>query len=158
MGRIKELAIDEMIKDLNLHEIKALSWKEPYGTLMLHGKIETRTWGTNYRGLVLICCSKMSYTIKKIGEISQGKQFERIFRTLPRGVKFGNGMAIAIGNLVDCRPMTQEDEYKCFVKYHPDLFCHVYENVTPIKPIPIKGKQGWFKVPEEIIKQIEVLK
>jgi hypothetical protein len=42
-------------------EIRALTWKEPYASLMLHGKIETRTWYTKYRGLVLICAGLKHY-------------------------------------------------------------------------------------------------
>lgn len=148
--------IIEKIKDGA--EIKALSWRQPYGSLMLHGKIETRTWSSNYRGLVLICTSIRSYTIDKISRISGMKQFNRIIDTtthLDLGGK--NGMAIAIGRLIDCRPMVKEDEDKCFVKYYPDLYCHIYEDVTPIKPFPWKGKQGWMKVPEEIINKIVLL-
>ena len=49
-----------------IEPIKALSWKQPYASLMLKGKIETRSWPTNYRGLVLICASKAPYSIKEI--------------------------------------------------------------------------------------------
>lgn len=41
--------------------IRALWWREPYASLMLQGKVETRTWNTNYRGLVLICASIKPY-------------------------------------------------------------------------------------------------
>ena len=29
--------------------IRSLVWKEPFASLMLQGKIETRTWSTKYR-------------------------------------------------------------------------------------------------------------
>lgn len=67
------------------------------------------------------------------------------------------GYAIAIGKLIDCRPMTKDDEEKCFVKYSPNLFCHVYENVRPIKPIIWKGVQGWKIVSFDIIEKIEFI-
>jgi len=65
------------------------------------------------------------------------------------------GNAIAIGRLVNCRPMNPEDEDKCFVQYHPDLYCHIYENVKAIKPFPWKGMQGWTILTSEQIRQIQ---
>ena len=129
----------------------ALSWKEPFATLMLHGKIETRTWSTNYRGLVLICASKTPYNNKQLINIV-GRDYSII--------SLGNtlGKAIAIGELVDCRKMKPEDEDLCFVKYRPDLFCHVYKNVRAIKPIPFKGKQRWSKLDDEFINKIQKIK
>jgi hypothetical protein len=110
----------------NQDEIRALSWKEPYASLMLHGKIETRKWNTNYRGWVLICASKHPYNDDSVRNISGLQDYDRIYNTL--GYWLDNsitdylGRAIAIGRLVDCRPMQKSDEDKCFVKYYPDLF------------------------------------
>lgn len=153
--------------------IKSLSWKEPYGTLMLPpwNKIETRTWHTNYRGLILICTSKNAYRIDVVAGISGTQQYNRIL-DLCDHIKFIDGHAIAIGRLVDCRLMTPEDQDQCFVEYVEPwkvinkkgkvivkkLYCHVYEDVRPIKPISWNGSQGFRNVAPEIIKQIEFLK
>lgn len=143
-------------------ELRALSWKQPFADLMLRGKIETRTWKTNYRGWVLICASKKSYSFSElVVEISGHIQYYRICKTLsdPNGKwhKLHHGVAIAIGRLVDCRPMELKDESECFVAYDPNLFCHVYTDVKAINPIPWKGSQGWGKVPMEIKEQIDSL-
>lgn len=45
-------------------DIRALSTKQPYASLMLHGKVETRTWDSKYLGWVLICASKQAYLPK----------------------------------------------------------------------------------------------
>ncbi len=135
-------------------EIRALSWKEPFGTLMLHGKIETRTWSTGYRGLVLICTSLKPYNEMQVIGISGEVQAQRIFNM---GLKETHGMAIAVARLVDCRRMTAADEEKCFVDYYPDLYCHVYAEVKPIKPFKWKGSQGWRRLTPEDIKQIQFL-
>lgn len=147
------------IEEIKKSKVLALSWKEPYGSLMRYGKIETRTWKTNYRGLVLICTSKQPYSHSQILQIS-AEQVERIhellINTFPRNL-FKNcefGKAIAIGRLIDCRPMQPEDEEKTFVTYYPDLYCHVYRDVTPIEPFDWKGKQGWSAVPDEIKNKI----
>lgn len=133
--------------------LRALSWKQPFADLMLHGKIETRTWPTKYRGWVLICASKKPYNHKQILSIS-GLQTRRIRETLPMlydlYLNDHLGKAIAIGYLTGCRPMIKKDEDRCFVQYHSDLWCHVYESVIPLRePMPWKGSQGWRDVPLE---------
>lgn len=150
------------IEEIKGNKVLALSWKQPYGSLMLHGKIETRTWKTNYRGLVLICCSNSGYSFETILNISGEQQLRRMNYFLAQDLRNKAGLrmahAIAIARLVDCRPMKPEDENKTFVKYYPDLFCHVYEDVTPIEPFPWKGKQGWSTVSDEVKGKIILLK
>lgn len=153
-------------------ELRALSWKQPFASLMLHGKIETRVWDTKYRGLVLICASKAIYTANEIKEISGDTQFTRIadWQTSDnlRGNLLPNAKAIAIGRLVDSRPMTPYDSDKCYVEYispwlsirkdgnykEKQLWCHIYEDVQPIEPIYWKGSQGWTTVTDDVKQQI----
>lgn len=151
-------------------EMRALWWKQPFASLMLAGKIETRVWSTDYRGQVLICASKSSYSNQELQLIAGGlynNGLEVIRRTSPRG------MAIAVGRLVDCRPMVPEDEEKCFVKYRApwieerkskktgkirkvkvQLWCHIYEDVREIVPFEFKGALGWKKLDQETINKI----
>src|SRR5882672_1096155 len=96
--------------------IRALSWKQPYLDLMLHGKIETRTWATNYRGWVLICASQKAYNDPQIENISGLDGRLTIEDTLPDG-NYKLGYALAIGRLVDCWPMLPGDEAKTFMQY-----------------------------------------
>lgn len=142
--------------------VRALSWKQPYASLMLLGKIETRTWHTAYRGLVLICASKIPYPENMVMDISGISETQRIFTSLnDAGIKEPTGMAIAIGRLVHCRPMTKQDEKDCYVQYfepwteqkenkrgfiiHREkrLYCHIYEDVRAIVPFEWKGTQGF---------------
>ena len=140
-------------------EIRALSWKQPFASLMLLGKIETRTWYTKYRGLVLICASKGFYNEAQIMSMSGEVQTQHAFVSLlQKGIKEERGKAIALGRLVECRPMQPTDEDKCFVKYNSGLWCHIYEDVKPIKPFAWKGCQGWKKLDQETINKIEYLK
>jgi len=141
-------------------EMRALSWKNPFGALMFEGKIETRTWDTKYRGLVLICVSRKWYLVSELKEICGPKQYHRVMEFM---INWGDalvsheGCAIAVGNLVNSRPMQPLDEGLCYVKYNPDLWCHVYEDVRAIRPIPWKGVQGWKILDQKFIKQIEYL-
>ncbi|HOP03874.1 MAG TPA: hypothetical protein PL017_05565 [Tenuifilaceae bacterium] len=145
---------------LSSSKIMALSWKEPYASLMLHGKIETRTWPTKYRGLVLICVSKLPYSKQQVELISgvyQQNRLNEILRKSDWKPATNSGMAIAVGRLLECRAMKPVDEDDCFVSFNPNLFCHFYVDVNPIKPFPWKGKPGWKNVPQEIIRKIEFL-
>lgn len=37
------------------------------------------------------------------------------------------------------------------------LYCHLYEDVKPIKPFPWKGSQGWKKLDRETIDKIQII-
>ncbi len=139
--------------------IRAIWLKQPYASLMHHGKIETRTWATGYRGLVLLCASKAHYTQDEVESISGPVQTKRLFEELKDDATLNNGgFALSVGRLVDCRPMKKADENQAFVAYYPELYCHIYEDVTPIKPFEIKGCQGWKKLESGIWDKIEFLK
>ncbi len=140
--------------------IRALSWNQPYASLMLQGKIETRMYSTKVRGKVLICACKKFQDIELINEISGNRQYKRICETQIMDFvdeNFLYGKAIAIGDLVDCRPMTYNDEDKCFVEFYSARWCWVFENIQAIEPFPHKGKQGWAILDQETIDKIKVL-
>jgi len=130
--------------------MRALSFKQPFASLMLKGKIETRTWSTKYRGAVLICASKKGYTCAEVDIICGRCKIDEVLRSQD----LLKGKAIAVGELVDCRPMTKEDEDACYVKYQEGLFCHVYKYVVEIEPFDWKGSQGWKTLTQGQIKQI----
>lgn len=103
-------------------ELKALSIKQPYASLMLHGKIETRDWHTDYRGLVLICASKAPFGLQDIEKVSGLRQVDRILGLLPGYYNSAPvGQAIAVGRLIQCRPMVKSDEDACFVRWRDEL-------------------------------------
>ncbi|HEY1054245.1 MAG TPA: hypothetical protein VGE24_03895 [Emticicia sp.] len=147
--------------DLSNEVVRALWWKQPYASAMLIGKVETRTWETKIRGKVLICASQKGYSEKQIFEISGEEIGTWMYRdmahfnVLPDSDLLGH--AIAIGDLVDCRPMRKEDESDTYVQYCEGLWCHIYQNVQAIKPFPIKGAQGWRILTDEQKNMIELL-
>lgn len=142
--------------------IRALSWKEPFASLMLHGKIETRTWATGYRGWVLICASKAPYggqVLKSIcGERQMGRAKEALHSSLRHQNDYPYGKAIAIGYLANCRMMAPSDADMCFVNYRDDLYCHIYKDVQAIEPFDWKGSQGWRTLGDEDKKKIKLVK
>lgn len=169
--------------------LKALSWRQPYLDLMGHGKIETRTWNTNYRGWVLMCGSQKEYLQSNIVDISGIGMIPKIVDLIDIDYPFPvNGKALFIGKLVDSRLMTAADSDQCFVEYKAPwteqvqrkrfwtneisgrivhgfktvtvdkkLWCHVYEDVQKIKPMPWKGSQGWRIVDGPIKDQIIII-
>ena len=104
------------IKKMEKESMLALSWKQPFGIAMLHGKIETRTWNTKYRGLVLICASRIPYSKNQIIEITGAHQFNRL-NEVCNGLTSKVGNAIAVGRLVDCRKMARQKRAIFFGKF-----------------------------------------
>lgn len=84
--------------------------------------IETRVWKTNYRGKLLICASKNPATTPVAGK------------------------AVAIVDLVDCRPMVKEDEVRACCEIYEGAYSWVLENIRHIEPFPVKGKLRLFNV------------
>lgn len=135
--------------------VRALSWKQPYATMMLYGKAETRVWSTPYRGLVLICSSWKEYTYTKQMEISGAAQVRRIRQKMAaKSYPVLDGHALAIGRLHSCKSMaeyapTQDPkeveaiENLTYVRFYLDLFVFEFKDVRPIQPIPWKGSQKW---------------
>lgn len=140
-------------------ELKALSYKQPYASLMLNGKrYETRTWPTHYRGWVLICASAIPYSNAVVKDISGLTLFIRILTKLGQNLYvLPRGKAIAIGRISDCKQFDKQHEQDAFVEYWPGevRYVHEYADVIPLpEPIPWRGAQGWRFVSDEIKQQI----
>jgi hypothetical protein len=103
--------------------MKALSIKQPWANLLAAGKktIETRLWPTDYRGPLLIVSSKAP----KIHPA---------------------GYALAVAELVECRPMTKSDEPAAGCAYYPGAFSWVMRDIRKIKIFPVRGKLGLYDV------------
>src|SRR5262245_30199672 len=103
--------------------MKALSVKQPWANMIASGEktIETRTWPTDYRGPLLIVSSKEP-------------------RIAPAGC------AVAIVQLTDCRPMTRADECAACCPTYQGAYSWVFEGVSAITPVPVRGKIGIFEV------------
>ena len=103
--------------------MKAISLKQPYANWIAEGKktIETRTWSTKYRGPLLIV-SSLKPNIPPVG------------------------CALALVSLINCRPMTVEDEEAACCKIYPRAWAWILDNIIPIKPYHVKGQLGLYEV------------
>ncbi len=106
-----------------MSQVKALSVKQPWANLIAAGEktVETRTWATDYRGPILIVSSK-SPKIEPAG------------------------FALAIADLVDCRPMIRRDEAAARCGVYPNAHSWVLRNIRKIPPFPVRGKMGLYDV------------
>ena len=106
-----------------MSQMKALSVKQPWANLIAAGEktIETRTWAPDYRGPILIVSSRSP-------------------RIEPAG------FALAIADLVDCRPMTRQDESAARCGVYPNAYSWVLRNIRKIHSFPVRGKLGLYDV------------
>jgi hypothetical protein len=103
--------------------VKGISLKQPWANLIASGEktIETRTWSTNYRGPLLIVSTKSPPIAPA-------------------------GFALALADLVDCRPMEGKDEAAARCKRYDGAYAFVLANVRPIVPLPVRGARRIFDV------------
>lgn len=115
---------------INGGNVKALSlWPEWAMPVSLGIKtVECRTWGTEYRGPLVICSSNKPLD----GTI--------------------HGHALCVVDLVSVVPFREEHcDYALIDEFKDGSFAWVLENVRLIKPFPVKGRQRIFDVPDESI-------
>jgi len=103
--------------------MKALSIKQPWGNMIVSGEktIETRKWKTDYRGILLLCSAREP-------DIAPA------------------GCALAVAQLVDCRPMSVLDEPAARCRKYEGAFAWILEDIRPIKPFPVRGELRLFDV------------
>jgi hypothetical protein len=112
---------------------KTLCTKQPYASWIAEGRktIETRTWRTNFRGKLLIASS-------------QGRDLLR--RLELDCADYPTGMALATARVVNCRPMTKEDEHAACCELYPRAWAWLLADIAKVKPFPVKGQLGLFEV------------
>jgi hypothetical protein len=125
-------------------EMKAISVRQPFAFEIMSGQktIEVRTWDSLHRGDLLICSpGKPAFSVEEMEELEE-----------EYGCTFLYGQALCIVRIVDVRLMMQGDEDKALVdEIDPEAYCWVIEDVRPVIPFPVKGKQGLFEVDDALI-------
>jgi len=128
--------------------IKALSLKQPYAWLIANGYllVDDRSWGTQYRGPVLIHASLGVYA----------EYYDYLCTNtdipLPSKDKLERGGVVGIANLVLCcqpdnLPASVSREQRAhFSGVHQQYFGFLFEQATPIRLLPCRGKLGLFDI------------
>lgn len=124
--------------------MKALSVQQPFALEILggHKTIEVRTWDTLHRGDLLICSSsKPAFPKEDMEELEE-----------EYGCVFLYGHALCVVRVADVRLAQRGDEEKALMdEIDPESYSWVLEDVHPVIPFPVKGKQGLFNVDDALI-------
>lgn len=137
--------------------MRGLSIHQPYASLIADGKkfVENRTWGTFYLGPLAICASKASRYISA-DELA----------------KYPTGCIVAVSRLAKClhidslqhslktgiaiRGMSLDSVEAILNHEHTEgPFCWVLLETQQLpRPIPMRGSQGLFTIPNEKVVEI----
>jgi hypothetical protein len=136
--------------------VKTLTLTQPWATLVAIGakRIETRSWGTNYRGPVAI------HAAKGFPEWAQTACLDEPFFTaltagrgtsnaldLPRGVVVATCRLVAVHPVASAnlRPWAAEHEFE-FGDYSVGRYAWLLDEVEPLpEPVPARGALGlWY--------------
>lgn len=111
--------------------MKVLTIKEPWATMILEGKktIETRTWKTNHRGVILLHAAKN-----------------------PRSKI--SGCIFACANIEDVKPMKKGDEKAACCEIYDGAYSWFLSEVHPTELKSVKGNLGLWNF-DCVLKQSE---
>ena len=123
-------------------ELTAITLHQPWASLIAAGKkhYETRSWSTDYRGLIAIHAAKKLHEDESLISLLE-------FPAFPISL----GAIVAIAELTDCILMDEEfiSKQSSFEQYlglwKPGRYAWKLENVRAIEPIAATGKQGLWK-------------
>ena len=145
--------------------MKALSLVQPWASLLAGGakRIETRSWGTAYRGLVAIHASgglkpesRGAWRMPIIRETAArlpepvGLSWNTVLEELigePRLEELPLGAVLAVGRLVECERITAEnvpeEPERSFGNYAPGRWRWTFAGVVPLAvPVTARGMLG----------------
>jgi hypothetical protein len=132
--------------------VKAISLWQPWASAIPLGlkRIETRGWSTNYRGPIVIHAAKRMDAQQR-EFIAREYQAGRLPRELPLGC------LVATARIVEVLPSEILRDLISYVEriygvYDDGRFGWVLSDIRAIEPVPYKGGQGFFNVPDELIR------
>jgi hypothetical protein len=144
--------------------MKAITLQQPWATLVAVGakRLETRSWGTSYRGPLAIHASKkfpeelralctrepyhsalLAAGLKSLEDLPHGSvlavaELTRCYRI---GQEMGRARRVTLGGVVDEDRLTARE--LSFGDYRAGRFAWLLESVTPLKvPEPARGTLG----------------
>jgi hypothetical protein len=152
--------------------MKCISLYNPWAYLISIGakKIETRSWYTSHRGLLLIhAADKWN---KNLADICNQEPFYSALKSdnqiFSKNI-FSFGCIIAMVDLYDCQKIINKNESFNFVNsllpegdeysfgdYNIGRYMWLLRNIRRIESIRFRGNQGLFNVPNEIIKKLKL--
>lgn len=130
---------------------RCISLWQPWASAVALGlkTIETRNWETKYRGLIAIHAA--------LQWSKPQQQFFHQLRTIcPTLQSLGNkpplGAIVAVARIADCKMSVEVFQSAGSINqalgdYTHGRFAWLLSDITPIVPLPYKGRQGMFSLP-----------
>lgn len=145
--------------------MKALSLSQPWASLMATGekKVETRSWRTEFRGLVAIHASaKFSVPHRQLADthVYFNTALRRHDHHRPRGEGLPRGRIVAVAELMGCFDAEGIEwdlsaQELAFGDYSVGRYAWMFENHVQLpEPVECKGMLGLWKVPVDIEEEI----
>jgi activating signal cointegrator 1 len=134
-------------------DIRALTVRFPWSALIADGEkgVENRTWGTKYRGPVLIHSSAARGDMDHLPVNPKGPQYR-----VPEHLQ-ARGSILALANITGCHPFEPGCCPSAWAEPTPGVFHWAVSGVLPLsRPIPAKGRLGLWKPGRELI--VDVLR
>ena len=148
--------------------MKIISLWEPWATLLSlgHKKIETRSWGTSYRGWLAIHAAKRWTADQRELLVT-----EPFMSALPVDWRIEPGCVVGVVNFTHCLPTEARiyvpgvfeyfpkldtDQERAFGNYDPGRYGWVTTSAFRLpEPIPLRGQQGLWDAPPEVVAEIQ---
>lgn len=145
-------------------DLRGLSLSQPWASLVAAGlkPLETRGTRTKHRGPILICSAIVG---NADGVIHLFDRYGEAALTLPKipdwglcftDARFPTGCAMAIAEIVDCRPLVPADEPRAFVPWRSGRWVWELANIRRVKPFPVRGMMGLFPLPPRVLERLEI--
>jgi activating signal cointegrator 1 len=124
--------------------VRAISLHQPWATLVARRlkQFETRHWATTYRGPLAIHAARR-------WDLSQ-REAARLWRLTESELPFGSVIAVCV--LADCYPTSRVPAAeRVYGDFAAGRFAWRLEAAVSIEPIPFKGLQQFFDVPDQLL-------
>lgn len=141
--------------------MRALTIVQPWATLIAIGekRIETRSWGTSYRGPVLIHAGASKKYVHLGWRVNVEPLVSAVY-THPMDLPLG--VIVAIADIVDCVEITIHNiemlspNERRFGHYAPGRYAWHLANVRPLdKPVPAKGQRGLWVPDRQLLEALQ---
>lgn len=146
--------------------MRALTLLQPWATLIAHGlkQIETRDWGTGYRGPLAIHASKrwqpdiVEWVMRHPGALPIRASLATLGYEKLADLPLGSVLAVC--DLVDCVQVTPgnvpPEPERFFGDYRPGRWAWQLTNIRPLPaPIPAKGNRRLWVPEAPLLVQLE---
>jgi activating signal cointegrator 1 len=143
--------------------VKAISLWQPWATFVALGlkKFETRSWSTPYRGPLLIHAAKRPMTGIEKELVHYLKDEYGDLCACLNDAEFPLGALVASCQVFHCLesgkdfdPLEVDPLEYDLGNYEQGRFAWKLLNIKAIKPIPFKGSQGFFYVPDNLLEAV----